>query len=113
LAGSEIEPPWRVTEAPPCVTLLEELADPLSVTPDSPTTGTVAEPLFRFGAPVGTGTLTWLHSVVGVVVLDAEAAVLEMVYEKSKLPLSVVALRAERTWCSAGPFPRCGLWAGL
>ena len=56
--------------------------------------------------PVGTGTFNSWQTVVEVVVGEAlEAGVLEMAYVKSKLPLSVVALRADSTSCSAWPFP--------
>jgi hypothetical protein len=69
--------------------------------------GTAAPPPPGLTGPVGTASFSWLQTVVGVVVGEVlDAATLVMEYEKSKLPLSVVALRAESTSCSAGPFPR-------
>jgi hypothetical protein len=63
--------------------------------------------------PVGTASFTWLQTVVDVVVgAVLEGGVLVIVYEKSKLPLSVVALRADSTWCSAGPLPMRGWLPG-
>jgi hypothetical protein len=71
--------------------------------------GMAALPPSGLTDPVGTASFTWLQTVVEVVVGEVlDAATLVMEYEKSKLPLSVVALRAESTSCSAGPFPRWG-----
>ena len=120
-------PPGPVIIGSPAADVPVELAEPTDAVPAEedalksppPPTATAPAPFcFPMGrgcAPAGgTTTLTWLQTVVGVAGgVAAGGGAVEMVYEKAKLPLSVVALRADRTWCSAGPFPRWGTGAGL
>jgi hypothetical protein len=78
---------------------------------------TVPVPVFTAASTAGwirsTAIVISLHTAVEVVESAVERVELEMVEQKSKLPLSVVALSAEGTCCSAGPFPRRGCWAGF
>ena len=63
--------------------------------------------------PVGTGTLTSWQTVVDVVVGDASSGGAGDGIREIELPLSVVALSADSTWCSAWPFPSRGCVPGV